>query len=124
MASNPSHVCVCSQMHNHRIVLESECPHSTDFCIALSLSLSFYFIYDPSNNVHLLFTIPVLFTRKIIALVLQTLLSFSLSLSFSIKFSPLQTLPPPVPVFLPVIISCICIYRDRSREKICTRDDR
>lgn len=80
MASNPSHVCVCSQMHNHRIVLESECPHSTDFCIALSLSLSFYFIYDPSNNVHLLFTIPVLFTRKIIALVLQTLLSFSLSL--------------------------------------------
>ena len=89
-----------------------------------SLSLSFYLIYDPSNNVHLLFTTPALFTRKIIALVLQTLLSFSLSLSFSIKFSPLQTLPPPVPVFLPVIISCICIYRDRSREKIYTRDDR
>lgn len=31
---------VCTQMHNHRIVLESKCPHSTEFCIALTLSLT------------------------------------------------------------------------------------
>lgn len=68
--------CVCSQMHNHRIVLESECPHSTDFCIALSLSIS--------SMIHLtMFTSYLhLFTRKlsIIALVLQILLFLSLSL--------------------------------------------
>lgn len=59
----------------------------------LSLSLSLFLIYDPSNNVHLLFT-PVLFTRKIVdyrtcSCTLQTLLSFA------IKFlrPPLQTFP-------------------------------
>lgn len=83
--------CVCSQMHNHRIVLESECPHSTDFCIALSLSIT--------SMIHLtMFTSYLyLFTRKlsIIALVLQILLFLSLSLSSVIKFlrPPLQTLP-------------------------------
>lgn len=105
--------CVCSQMHNHRIVLESECPHSTDFCIALSLSIT--------SMIHLtMFTSYLhLFTRKlsIIALVLQILLFLSLSLSFVIKFlrPPLQTLPLRSCIFACYYFIYIYIHVSTSR---------
>lgn len=111
--------CVCSQMHNHRIVLESECPHSTDFCIALSLSIT--------SMIHLtMFTSYLhLFTRKlsIIALVLQILLFLSLSLSWLNFCVHLFKLFLSVPVFLPVIILYIYIriYTAIDRERKFTR---
>ena len=91
MASNPSHVCM---------FVNAQSPHCSWVRMPaqhwlLHCSISFYHIYDPSNNVHLLFT-PV--HQKIVdyrTCSSNSPLSLSLSLSFVIKFlrPPLQTLP-------------------------------
>lgn len=106
MASNPSHVCMFANAQSpHCSWVRMPAQHWLLHC-----SISFYHIYDPSNNVHLLFT-PV--HQKIVdyrTCSSNSPLSLSLSLSWLNFCVHLFKLFLSVPVFLPVIILYIYIY--------------